>query len=72
MVHKIAAAKNAESDVSQIHSKGSITALGYSAQSQAESEATARPPRRRAAKKSGTVAAAEKMQLRMAAARNEE
>lgn len=45
---------------------------GQKAQSQEARTATERPPTRRAAKKSGTVAAAEKMELRSAAARKEE
>lgn len=57
--------------MSQIHSEGSITPAGHRAQSQAARAATARPPMRRVARKRGTVAAAEKMQLSKAAARKE-
>jgi len=49
-----------------------MTPAGQNAQSQEARTATARPPMRRAAKKSGTVAAAEKTQFRSAAARKEE
>jgi len=71
VAQRIAVARNAEREVSQIHSKGSMTPAGQSAQSQAESAARVRPPMRRAAKKRGIVAAAEKMQLRRAAARKD-
>src|SRR5580704_13093402 len=61
--HKIKAASNAESDVSQIHSNGIITALGKTAQSHAAPAATPNPAIRLPTKKIGIQAAEEKRML---------
>jgi len=60
VAHKISAAKSADSDVSQIHSNGIITALGKTAQSHAVPAPTPNPPIRFPAKKIGTQATEEK------------
>src|SRR5271168_2456198 len=63
VAHKIKAASSADSDVSQIHSNGIITALGKTAHSHAAPAATPNPPIRFPAKKIGTQAAEEKRML---------
>src|SRR2546423_11627035 len=65
------AARRAESDVSQIHSKGTITALGKTAQSQAAAAPTATLATRLPAWKMGMHAAVEKKTLRNTHAKNE-
>jgi hypothetical protein len=60
VAHKSAAARNAASDVSQIHSNGKRIAFGKTAQSQAAPLATPNPPILLPAKKIGTQAAEEK------------
>src|SRR5579859_5151509 len=71
VTHNSSVPSSTESDVSQIHSNGSITPPGDIAQSHPANPATAVPPTRRPAKYNGTVAAAENTQFNKAAAKKE-
>src|ERR1700719_5014306 len=69
VAHKIVAARSADREVSQIHSKGIMIAFGKSAHSHAAKLATPKPPIRFPAKKTGTQAAEENKIFRKTAAK---